>query len=136
MLCVLSHSVSLTLWDPMDCSLPAPLFMGNLQAEILEWVAVPFPRGSSQPRDWTQVSCISGGFFTIWATREDKTEMTEINEYNFIRKDLQVESHYNRVQVRIFLVFTIFKVDTKKKKCKFIKSRRVYSCKEPKIPCY
>ena len=42
--------------------------------------------------------------------------MTEINEYNFIRKDLQVENHYNRVQVRIFLVFIIFKVDTKKKK--------------------
>ena len=90
--------------------------MGILQAEILEWVAMPFSRGSSQPRDWTKVSCISCGFFTIWATREDKTEMTEINEYNFIRKDLQVEHHYNRVQVRIFLVFIIFKVDTKKKK--------------------
>ena len=37
---------------------------------ILEWVAVPFSRGSSQPRDWTQVSCIADGFFTSWATRE------------------------------------------------------------------
>ena len=36
----------------------------------LEWVAMPFSRGSSQPRDWTQVSCIAGGFFTSWATRE------------------------------------------------------------------
>ena len=43
---------------------------GNLQARILEWVAFPFPRGSSQPRDWTQVSRIAGGFFTSWATRE------------------------------------------------------------------
>ena len=41
-----------------------------LQARILEWVAVPFSRGSSQPRDWTQVSHIAGGFFTSWATRE------------------------------------------------------------------
>ena len=44
--------------------------MGILQARILEWVAIPFPRGSSQPRDWTQVSPITGGFFTIWASRE------------------------------------------------------------------
>ena len=37
---------------------------------ILEWVAFPFLRRSSQPRDWTQVSCITGKFFTSWATRE------------------------------------------------------------------
>ena len=43
---------------------------GILQARILEWVAVPFSKGSSEPRDWTQVSCIAGGFFTSWATRE------------------------------------------------------------------
>ena len=43
---------------------------GILQARILEWVAIPFSRGSSQPRDQTQVSCISGRFFTSWATRE------------------------------------------------------------------
>ena len=43
---------------------------GILQARILEWVAFPFSRGSSQPRDWTQVSHIAGGFFTSWATTE------------------------------------------------------------------
>ena len=37
---------------------------------ILEWVAVPFSSGSSQPRDWTQVSRIAGGFFTSWPTRK------------------------------------------------------------------
>ena len=41
---------------------------GILQARILEWIAVPFSRGSSWPRDRTQVSCIAGRFFTIWAT--------------------------------------------------------------------
>ena len=51
--------------DGMDCRVP-----GVLQARILEWVAVPFSRGSSQPRDRTQVSRIAGGFFTSWATRE------------------------------------------------------------------
>jgi len=39
--------------------------MGILQARILEWVAMPFFRGSSQPRDQTQVSCIAGVFFTV-----------------------------------------------------------------------
>ena len=41
---------------------------GILQARILEWGAVPFSRGSSQPRDRTQVSHAAGGFFTSWAT--------------------------------------------------------------------
>ena len=44
--------------------------MGILQAGILEWVAMPFSREFSQPRDHTQVSHIAGGFFTVWATRE------------------------------------------------------------------
>ena len=43
---------------------------GILQARTLQRVAFPFSRGSSQPRDWTRVSCIAGGFFTSWATRE------------------------------------------------------------------
>ena len=42
---------------------------GNLQARILEWVAFPFSRGSSQPRDWTQASRTAGRFFISWATR-------------------------------------------------------------------
>ena len=46
------------------------LVHGILRARILEWAAFPFSRGSSQPRDRTQVSCIAGGFFTSWATRE------------------------------------------------------------------
>ena len=43
---------------------------GILQPRILEWAAFPFSRGSSQPRDETQVSHIAGGFFTSWAARE------------------------------------------------------------------
>ena len=54
-----------TLFDPMDYTVH-----GILQARILEWVAFPFSRGSSQPRDRIQVSHIAGGFFTTWATRE------------------------------------------------------------------
>ena len=59
-----------TLCDPMNCSLLGSSVCGILQARILEWVSVPFSRGSSQPRDRTQVSCIAGRFFTSWATRE------------------------------------------------------------------
>ena len=46
-----------TLCDPMDCSPPGSSLHGNLQERILEWVAMPLSRGSSRPRDWTQVSC-------------------------------------------------------------------------------
>ena len=59
-----------TLADPMDCSLPGSSVHGILQARILEWIAISFSRGSSQPRSWTQVSCIVGRFFTNWHTRE------------------------------------------------------------------
>ena len=53
----------------MDCSPPGSSIHGILQARILEWVAFPFSRGSSQPRNQTGVSCIAGRFFTVWATR-------------------------------------------------------------------
>ena len=56
--------------DPMDCrpSLPGSSMCRIPQVRILEWVAIPFSRGFSQPRDRTQVSCIAGRLFTVWAT--------------------------------------------------------------------
>ena len=60
----------LTLCDPVDCSPPGSSVHGILQARILEWIAISFYRGSSQPRDRTQVSCIAGRRFNLWATRE------------------------------------------------------------------
>ena len=56
----------LTICDPMDHTVH-----GIPQARILEWIAIPFFRGSSQTRGQTQVSLIAGGFFTSWATREE-----------------------------------------------------------------
>ena len=70
MCCCLVAKSCLTLCDPMDYSSPGPSVHGIFQARILEWVAFPFSRASSQPRDWTQVSCITSRFFTIWASRE------------------------------------------------------------------
>ena len=61
--------VSDSLWSH-GRSPPGSSVHGILQARILEWVAISFSKGSSWPRDWTQVSCIAGRFFTLWATRE------------------------------------------------------------------
>ena len=63
--CCSATKSCVTVCNPTDYKV-----RGILQARILEWVAFPFSRGSSQPRDQTQVSCIAGGFFTSWAKRE------------------------------------------------------------------
>ena len=71
--CMLSRFSHVRLCDRMYCSLPGSSVHGILQARILEWVSLPFTRGSSWCRDWTHathVSCIAlvGGFFTTSAT--------------------------------------------------------------------
>ena len=63
--CVFGTQSRCILCNPVDCSLPGSSVHGILQARILEWVAIPFSRGLSQPRDWTRVSCIAGGPVTI-----------------------------------------------------------------------
>ena len=65
--CVLSCRLFTTAWT-IACQ--TPLSMGIFQARILEWAAMLSSKGSSQPRDWTQVSHITVRFFTIWATKE------------------------------------------------------------------
>ena len=64
-----------TLCDPMNYTV-----YGIVQARILEWVAIPFSRGSSQPRDRTQVSCLAGGFLNSWATREAHSTVEWVNK--------------------------------------------------------
>ena len=63
-----------TLCDPIDGSPPGSSVPGILQARILEWVAISFSRGSSWSSDRTQVSHITGRFFTTWVTREVKAD--------------------------------------------------------------
>ena len=65
----ISYNMKKWKWESLSC---VWLFATPwiLQARILEWVAIPFFRGSSQPRHQTQVSHIAGRFFTCWATRE------------------------------------------------------------------
>ena len=83
-----------TLCDPVDYTV-----CGLLQARILEWVAFPFSRGSSQPRDGTQVFRTAGRFFTSWATREaqKKVEMSleEKTDCSFwVRKTHKIYEFY------------------------------------------
>ena len=76
-----------TLCDPMDCSLPHSSVYGILQARILEWVAIPFSKGSSQPRGQTTSlasPALAGGFFTTSTTREAKDRSLEINRRSLI----------------------------------------------------
>ena len=71
--CVHAQSLQLclTFCNPMECSPPGSSVCGIIQAGILEWVAIPSSRGSSQPKDWTHVSCIGRrGFFTTSTTWE------------------------------------------------------------------
>ena len=74
--CVHAQSC-LTLCNSMDCSPPSSSVHRILQARILEWVAISFSRGSSRPRDRTQVSCTAGKFFTTEPPRKPKEDITE-----------------------------------------------------------
>ena len=84
----------LTLCDPMDY-----IVHGILSARILEWVAFPFSRGSSQPRNRTQVSCIAGRLFSSWATKETTWELikyvVEIQVQVIIVYCLNIHLHSN-----------------------------------------
>ena len=92
----LSHQGSpvnhMTVCNTMDCTVH-----GILQTRILEWVASPFFRGSSQPRDRIQVSYIAGRFFTSWATREAQLiRYTRLNN-----KEKETATHSNVLAWRI-----------------------------------
>ena len=80
---VLVAQSCLTLCDPMDCSPPGPSVHGILQARILEWAAITLSRGSSQPRDRTQVSCTAVRLFTSLSHQRSPVEMQRIPFYEF-----------------------------------------------------
>ena len=78
-LCLVTQ-LCLTLCDPMDCRLPGSSVHGILQTRKLEWVAIPFTRGYSQLRNWTQVSCIAGRSFTICVTGKPTSYSWHLNK--------------------------------------------------------
>ena len=76
-----------TLCSPMHCSPLCYSVHWILQARILEWIAIPFSRGSSPPRDRTQISRVTGRFLTIWAT--GKTYLKSIILFYYIHRVVQ-----------------------------------------------
>ena len=99
--CVCAQSC-LTLCNPMDCSPPGSSVHGILQARILERVAISSSRGSSQPRNWTRVSCIAGGFFT--------TELQVHTESSLAHFFLQPEPGTPKAPSLTLKVLTISKI--------------------------
>ena len=77
---VLVAQLCLTLCNPMDSSPPGSSVHRILQAKILEWIDIPFSRRSPRLRDQTQVSCIAGRFFTIWAHQGSPKDV--VSTYN------------------------------------------------------
>ena len=101
--CILVAQLCPTLCGPVDCSSPGSSVHWIFQAKILEWVAIPFSKGSSWPRDRTQVSCIAGRFLTLWATKETSLPLNPFNSFVFIYKTI------NRIRVSGFPHSPVFK---------------------------
>ena len=100
-LCLVSQSC-LTLCNPMDCSLPGSSVHGILQARILEWVSMPYSRGSFQPRDLTHISHITSRLFTLWATRKSLDILQLKNTLTkYLTDNLKsFQGHWNKESLR------------------------------------
>ena len=83
----------LTLSALMDCSLSGTSVHEIIQTRILEWVAIPFSRGSFQPRDWTRVSCIASRLFTVW-----KNPLNTLSHINFLSSNIPTIQKNKKIQ--------------------------------------
>ena len=86
--------------DHMDYSLSGSSVHGIFQARVLEWIAISFSRGSSRPRNRTQVSSIAGRRFTIWATREAQRVLN--NDYILLLNPLKLSHFHEFISVFVF----------------------------------
>ena len=78
-LCLVTQSCP-TVCDTMDCSPPGSSVHGIFQANLLEWIAISFSRGSSRPRNPTRVSCIVGRFFTDWRMESENESCLVVSD--------------------------------------------------------
>ena len=111
----------LTLCDPLDCSPPGSSVHRILQARILERVAIYFSRGSSRPRDQAWVSCIVDRFFTIWATREDQTNIVSNGERQLFSLRLGIRQGFSLSTLLFNIVLEVTNIAVRQKKKKDIK---------------
>ena len=95
---------------PMDSSLPGSSGDGILQARIWEWVAIPFSRGSSLPRNQTHVSHIASRFFVVWATREHSHKKWNVQTACSIpesNKILYLNSVWIKIKLAMLLLYIV-----------------------------
>ena len=92
----------LTLCDPIDYTVH-----GILQARMLEWVAFPFSRVSSQPRDRTQVSHITGRFFSSWATGKSSVLSGDVSSIICAAGD-HISTHPTQVLLMVFAPWNLW----------------------------
>ena len=98
------------LCDPMDCGLPDSSIHGIFQATVLEWVTISFSRGSSQPRDRTQVSRIAGRRFTLWANGQiflkagERYGISGTLKHNTPYKFDQQETSLRHITIKLFKI--------------------------------
>ena len=100
--------MSNSLGPQWNCSWPSSSVHGIFQARILEWVAISFSRGSSRLRDRTQVSCIAGRRFNLWATREAPNIIYSwdiYRDYNCFGVTIQIGGKWRKVKFRALDVF-------------------------------
>ena len=98
----------------MDYTWPGSSVHGTSQARILEWVAIPFSRGSSRPRDLTWVRCIAAGFLTLWAIRDAHTcsdWITKSSSYLLINT-LLLDNYFGNVSLQGILQTNVLNFDS------------------------
>ena len=98
---MISHSVVLTLCNPMDCILPGSSVHGIFQARILEWVSMSVSRGSFQPRDWTRITCIGRQITNL--------PLCYLESPSLIIKEMQIKPmwyHFTYTRTAMFFLFS------------------------------
>ena len=103
--CCLVIKSCTTLCDPMDCSPPGSSVHGIFQARILEWVAISFSRGFSQPRDWTRISWVGRWILYHWATWEKPLIHYSVGQIGNQKTPSSSFSSFSRV----FIMFQVLK---------------------------
>jgi len=98
-----------TLCDPMDYSPPGSTVHGILQARILEYIAISFSRGSSRPRNRTQVSRIAGRLFNLWGTRVKKV-MTNLDSI-LKSRDITLPTKVRLIKTMVFPLLVMYRYE-------------------------
>ena len=93
--------------NPMNCSPPGSSVHEIFQARLLECIAISFSRVSSQPRNWTQVSCIHGRFFTDWATNNHSVKEWRLRNDDYIMLSEKWINSYNQYNPKFYKTIKI-----------------------------